>query len=955
VRRKLSAVALAAAFAMGAGSSWALGLGRVSVQSALGEPLRAEVDVTSLTPEEASSLVLRIASPEAYRAAGVDYSDALTGMELSLQRRPDGRSVIRLSSPRVVQEPFLDVILELTWAAGRLVREYTLLVDPPRTAAAPAPMTAPVVGAPPAAPAVAPPAQAPRAPAPPPAPLAAPAPPVAAAPAAAPPAPAPAAPAPAPAPLASTGPAGSPPAAAPAAAPRPASAQPRSAGSTSVRVKPGDTLGAIAQRVRPEGVSLDQMLVALFRANPQAFIGGNLNLVKAGAELEVPGAEQVLAVSPRDARAVIVAQSADFAAYRSRLASGAPAAVEAAPSRQAAGKVEAAVQDRKDAAAPGGDRLKLSQGAVRPGAEEAKVSRETATRDAASRVAELSRNVEELRKLQGAASAARPGVAAPAPARGPAAPAAPTPAPAPAPAPAAAPPAPAPAPAPAAPAPVAPPAPAPVTAPVAPGASAPPVAGAVPPVRIEPDRRPDPEPPLAASGAATSTPAAPAPATPPPVKRVPAPPAPVEEPGLLESLTTDNPLLLPGAGGLLALLLGYAAWRLRGRFGRRKDGANESAAFAESRLQRDSLFSATGGGRVDTQEGMSRLQGSSIGYSLSQLDAIGDVDPVAEADVYLAYGRDLQAEEILKEAMRAHPERLAIKTKLLEVYAKRRDVRAHEVLAAQVYVATGGQGEDWEKVQEQGRSIDPDNPLYQPGGQPAPELLAADSELDPSAAPTRLQTGMQPLAPEATAPEQRPAPRPASAASEVDLDLSAPAAPPPAAPRTPPPLGLAPAGAAASGDSLQPLDFELSSISLDLDSQPGAAPAEAGRATVEPPPSTFDLPSLDLDLGQPAAARPAASGAGGDFRASGAWELSELPRPTQTEAPPPADFELPDAPAEAVEVGDDADPLVRKIELAEEFQQIGDDEGARELLREVLAQAEGEVKAKAQALLDRLG
>ena len=64
-----------------------------------------------------------------------------------------------------------------------------------------------------------------------------------------------------------------------------------------------------------------------------------------------------------------------------------------------------------------------------------------------------------------------------------------------------------------------------------------------------------------------------------------------------------------------------------------------------------------------------------MNYSLSQLDAIGDVDPVAEADVYMAYGRDMQAEEILKEAMRTSPERLPIRTKLLEVYAKRRDTQ----------------------------------------------------------------------------------------------------------------------------------------------------------------------------------------------------------------------------------------------------------------------------------------
>ena len=91
-----------------------------------------------------------------------------------------------------------------------------------------------------------------------------------------------------------------------------------------------------------------------------------------------------------------------------------------------------------------------------------------------------------------------------------------------------------------------------------------------------------------------------------------------------------------------------------------------------------------------------------MSYSLSQLDAIGDVDPVAEADVYLAYGRDLQAEEILKEAMRGNPERMAIRTKLLEVYAKRRDTKGFELLATQLYSLTQGEGEDWAKAQELG-------------------------------------------------------------------------------------------------------------------------------------------------------------------------------------------------------------------------------------------------------------
>ncbi|WP_036232177.1 hypothetical protein, partial [Methylibium sp. T29-B] len=134
----------------------ALGLGRLSVQSALGEALRAEIDVTALTPEEASSLKVKVASPDAYRAAGVDYNAALSAANVTLQRRADGRPYLRLTGDRPVGEPFVDVILELNWSSGRLVREFTMLFDPPATrAAAPASAPAVISPAPSAAPAVA--------------------------------------------------------------------------------------------------------------------------------------------------------------------------------------------------------------------------------------------------------------------------------------------------------------------------------------------------------------------------------------------------------------------------------------------------------------------------------------------------------------------------------------------------------------------------------------------------------------------------------------------------------------------------------------------------------------------------------------------------------------------------------------------------------------------------------
>jgi pilus assembly protein FimV len=129
-RFALSGLAIATACLWGMNAQ-ALGLGRLTVLSALGEPLRAEIDVTSLSAEEAGTLKLRVASPDAYRAAGVDYNAVLPGTQVQLMRRADGRSYLRVTSDRAVLEPFVDVILEMNWASGRLVREYTLLLDPP--------------------------------------------------------------------------------------------------------------------------------------------------------------------------------------------------------------------------------------------------------------------------------------------------------------------------------------------------------------------------------------------------------------------------------------------------------------------------------------------------------------------------------------------------------------------------------------------------------------------------------------------------------------------------------------------------------------------------------------------------------------------------------------------------------------------------------------------------------
>jgi pilus assembly protein FimV len=868
-RFALHRVATAAAFTalLMSTDAQALGLGRLNVQSALGEALRAEIDISSLTPEEAAGLQVKVASPETYRAAGVDYNSVLPSTAIVLQRRADGRPYLKIGSDRAVQEPFVDVILELSWSTGRLVREYTLLFDPPRETVAPAPITAPVI----AVPVV-------------PAPVAAPAPAVVAQPKAA-------AEAPAEAPVAKRKPGadsatvakGS--AASKKSAPAPAASAPvaehaasapEAPSTAEIRVQRGDTLSRIAGRAQRDGVSLDQMLVGLYRANPTAFVDNNMNRLKSGVVLNVPSNEQLTSVPKDEAHRIIQAQSSDFNAYRQHLASAVPAQTVEKPQRKAAGQVQAEVQDRKQAAAPAPDKLTLSKGGVAPqgkaSAAEDKLAKDRAQKDSAARVAELSKNVQELKKLQGAASgAASAPSAAVKPVAGKPAPGASVPVPAPV----------------VASAPQVRPASA-VSAASAPIITPPQAASVAVAASVPASGASSVDVAQAAASAASQVAPAALPAVVASRPVVHAPPPPPEEPGFLDGLM-ENPLVLPGVGVLVAALLGgFAFYKIRAR---RKTDSGETS-FLESRLQPDSFFGASGGQRIDTRDASGAP--SSMSYSLSQLDAIGDVDPVAEADVYLAYGRDLQAEEILKEAMRTTPERLAIRTKLLEVYAKRRDTKGFEQLATQLYGLTSGQGDEWAKAQELGLSIDPENPLYAPGGQPVEPVLDGEK--------TRVEPLSASTLPFSAAPSVEESPRAPAGGSGIDLDLDISS---PGAFDDAPIVATQPAAP---------------NVALDLpELTPVAAPAPAPASNAGP--LEFDLGGISLDLGAPASATA---------------EVTDLP-------------DL-DAPAGL----EDGDPLARKIELAEEFRQIGDVEGARDLLQEVISKSSGALKTKAQSMLDSL-
>ena len=610
------ALAVAALLGLTVSAANALSLGRITVQSALGEPLLAELEVPGINAEEASSLKPSIASSEAFRSAGLEYNASLASVQISLQRRPDGRAFLRISSEKAINDPFVDLVLEVRWSSGRIVRDYTLLFDPPKLRAAPTlAASALQISLPPANSSAAASPVVPR-------------------------------------------------------SASPATSVTLAPSATQHSVQRGDSASKIALKMKADKVSLDQMLLALLQTNPDAFVNDNINRLKAGSVLNLPSTEQALATPAPQASELIQAQSADFNQYRSKLAAEVPQKMGEADARQGGGKVQAQVVENTPTSAAV-DKLTLSKGDSPSQPSEEQIAQSREANDAAQRAAELTKNVSDLGKLEPASQALQP-----------------------------------------------------------------------------------------------------APAT-----------VPSQPPGLLSGWL-DQPLLPAAAAGLIALLAGLGFYRIRQR---NKTSPSDSPFLSsvQPKSKPDEVGSRSPGPQAST--------------------ATDDVDPLIEADVYLAYGRDRQAEEILREALQSQPDRVALHQKLLGIYAKQRDQVQFDNLAATACILTEGTGPIWESICKLGLQLNPQHSLYQAG-----------------------------------APESVP-----------------------------------PAAQTASNDE-QALKFDLGSISLDL----------------------------------------------------------ELPQQSSSET-------------------GTAQPLASQLDLAQTFSALGDHEGARALIEEVLLKATGELKIKAQKALDQ--
>ncbi|MBP8203518.1 MAG: FimV family protein, partial [Pseudomonas sp.] len=269
VRVRKLVLAIAAASSLSSGMAHALGLGEVTLQSALNQPLIAEIELLEVRDLASGEVLPSLASPEAFNKAGVDRQFFLTDLKFTSVLKPNGKSVIRVTSNKPMREPYLNFLVEVLWPNGRLLREYTLLLDPPLytpqsvipaaaqlPVAAPAP--APRIQPPVARPAIA--AVQPTAPAAPSAPAAP---------------------------------------AAPAAMPL---------DGNEYKTTANDTLWEIAQRARAGG-SVHQAMLAIQDLNPDAFIGGNINRLKSGQVLRLPDEQQVKSRAQGEAIAQVAEQN----------------------------------------------------------------------------------------------------------------------------------------------------------------------------------------------------------------------------------------------------------------------------------------------------------------------------------------------------------------------------------------------------------------------------------------------------------------------------------------------------------------------------------------------------------------------------------------------------------------------------------------------------------------------
>ncbi|TAJ77381.1 MAG: hypothetical protein EPO42_10145 [Gallionellaceae bacterium] len=936
------------------GMAGAVGFGGINVTSSLGQPLVAEIELVAVEKADKSSLNAKLASPDAFKGAGIDYPYALPKLKFHVETRTNGDSYIRATSDQPVNEPFVSLLVELSWSSGRLLREYTFLLDPPGfVAEQPVVATvkpvepvvvAPVVASAPAA-AV---------------PQVEPVPQVAAAPVAV-SAPLPATvpqvpskhvpddefdkPAAVAQPVEIAKPAepatNLPPAKVDAAKTEETAATPVKQKAESshvvaapITVKRGDTLGKIANQTRSSDVSLERMLVALYRANAGAFDGNNMNRLRTGKILRLPEEDALGKLQQAEAVKEVRAQVADWNAYRQKLAAANAPVAEQGSKQEVAGKISTSIADKAPAAKETAKEvLKLSKGAA-PGdraaadgkgksaqdkaiaREEDSIAKAKALKEAEQRTALLEKNVKDMQRLvelkNRAAAKAGQDKASPV---------------------------------------------------SAPASAVPLVASSVAP----------------ASAAASAVPVA----KPKPklaVPKVVAPP-----PSLIDDVLGDPIYLGGGAAALLGLGgLGFALFR------RAKKGGKQAASGAEE------VGSTTG--RIAAPVMPSPETGdftNAAAITPATAADVDEVDPIGEAELFLNFGRDVQAEEVLKEALHKDPSNNPVKLKLLSIYANRKDTKSFYVYALEV--KDSGDASAWEQAAAMGRELEPANTVYGGSADNAPATSApAEEAAALPAVDFDLGFGGNEAAPAPTSDIQSAMDREVPAGEKTVIMSAAELRATQEAPMdfdvTSTHPGVKAAVDEGSAPDIPAMDFDVAGMqpvvqesaqeepkldipAMDFDVQ-GTRSADVPAVAdipVEAAPAlnlddlVFDVTSTHSPVTPPAAVE-AAAVAGPDQGMAFTIDFPTEEKPEPSASPAPVkdvglseislnldDFAAPATPVAASEPRDEHwQEVATKLDLAKAYQEMGDQAGAREILEEVVRDGDAAQRETAEALLQQL-
>lgn len=346
---------IATCLAMLPAVSGAASLGKMVSQSALGQPFRGEIEVISTQPQEAETLAVEPGAYQAYQASGLSFPAGDLGLQMHLEKKPNGKQVIVVTTGQAVNEPIFDLVVELRWSTGKLQRSYSQLLDPADIKQAPLASSsssnslrghykqgpASTTGTPPDTTANAEGGQ-------------------------------------------------------PATAERPLLDSVGTGDEYSV--KKGDSLAKIAKQYKTTDLTLQQVMLALYRNNPNAFVGKNINRLKSGKILKVPSSTEMASVGSKEASHQIVAQTREWQHYRRQLAESAGGATDTS----ATGKLSAKVDDQGLKKQDKQDVLRLSSAdtAKAKQLEEDIAAKKKALDEANQRINDLQKNIQSMEKMQ---------------------------------------------------------------------------------------------------------------------------------------------------------------------------------------------------------------------------------------------------------------------------------------------------------------------------------------------------------------------------------------------------------------------------------------------------------------------------------------------------------------------------------------------------------------------------